>query len=362
MLTPRIVIIGGGLAGLYAAHLLEQRGMSDYVLLEARERFGGRIVSTPGSHDLGATWFWPALQTQLSELIDALGVQRFEQYASGDMLIERSRHAVPERMASYFSAPPSMRLVGGMAALTDALQAHIPAGRKISNQRVRHVRRMAGHIEIEADDDSGKRTSYQARHCLLALPPRLAAAIDYTPALPASLMDTWQDTPTWMAPHAKYVAVHAHAFWRSQGLSGHARSAAGPLVEIHDASGEQGSPALFGFLGVPAIQRQNLDQQVLLTHCRAQLVRLFGPQAGSPLAEYLKDWAADSNTATPADLHGRGQHADAPAIQVDDGRWQGNITGIASEWSPQFPGYLAGAIDAARRGVDGLFQTRKITS
>jgi monoamine oxidase len=27
------------------------------------------------------------------------------------------------------------------------------------------------------------------------------------------------------------------------------------------------------------------------------------------------------------------------------------VTGIGSEWSRQFPGYLAGAVDAAARGV-----------
>jgi monoamine oxidase len=27
------------------------------------------------------------------------------------------------------------------------------------------------------------------------------------------------------------------------------------------------------------------------------------------------------------------------------------LIGIGSEWSPQFPGYLAGAVDAAERGV-----------
>jgi len=30
------------------------------------------------------------------------------------------------------------------------------------------------------------------------------------------------------------------------------------------------------------------------------------------------------------------------------------LTGIASEWSPQFPGYLAGTIEAARLGVQPL--------
>lgn len=41
----RIAIIGGGLSGLYAAYLLEQKGIRDYIVLEARTTLGGRILS-----------------------------------------------------------------------------------------------------------------------------------------------------------------------------------------------------------------------------------------------------------------------------------------------------------------------------
>ena len=37
----QITIVGGGLSGLYAAFLLEQQGINDYILLEARSSFGG---------------------------------------------------------------------------------------------------------------------------------------------------------------------------------------------------------------------------------------------------------------------------------------------------------------------------------
>ena len=43
-----IVIVGGGLSGLYAAFLLEQKGIA-YRLLEARDTFGGRIAVAKSS-------------------------------------------------------------------------------------------------------------------------------------------------------------------------------------------------------------------------------------------------------------------------------------------------------------------------
>lgn len=45
MQTARIAIVGAGLSGLHAAFLLEQQGIGDYVLLEARDTPGGRIAS-----------------------------------------------------------------------------------------------------------------------------------------------------------------------------------------------------------------------------------------------------------------------------------------------------------------------------
>lgn len=41
----KIVIIGAGMAGLSAANHLIQNGMDDFIVLEARKRVGGRIVS-----------------------------------------------------------------------------------------------------------------------------------------------------------------------------------------------------------------------------------------------------------------------------------------------------------------------------
>jgi len=366
MQTARIAIVGGGLAGLYAAHLLEHKGIHDYVLLEARDVWGGRIASAVGAgdapldrFDLGPTWFWPGYQPQLDRLIDSLGLERFAQHGDGDMLVEHTPNSAPVRMRGYASAPPSVRLVGGMGALTGALRVGLAPGNLMPGWRVLRLRCDGRHVVLDAEGAQGRPGTLRAEQVLLAVPPRLAMAlIDFAPVLPEPLARAWHGTATWMAPHAKYVALHDEPFWRDQGLSGEARSARGPLGEIHDASMPGGSAALFGFFGVPARVRRGVSEEVLRRHCRAQFGRLFGEQAAMPKADFIKDWAADPWTATAADQDGPGQHGIAPAASVAEGLWQGRITGIASEWSTQFQGYVAGAVEAAARGFHTLLEQR----
>lgn len=370
MNNARVAIVGAGLSGLYAAYRLQQMGITDYVVLEARQEPGGRILTlssaqiagaksgdavTTDYFDFGPSWFWPGYQVQLGQLVNELGLQQYEQHEAGDMIVERSRETPASRMAGYKSAPASMRLVGGMKALTDALRSHLDHERIHTGQTVHHIRRAEQGVEIDSRDGNGSETTWKVAHVLLALPPRLVqASIDFSPALPVALSLSWKETATWMAPHAKYFAIYETPFWREKGLSGAGRSTVGPLAEVHDASIPQGRAALFGFIGVPATFRKTFSERELLAHCRAQLERMYGPLAASPVMEFIKDWAADPLTAIESDWTGTGQHATAPPSVAASGLWVGHLTGVGSEWSSRFPGYLAGAIDAVDRGVTAL--------
>lgn len=367
----RVAIIGGGLSGLYAARMLEQKGIGDWVLLEGRNSLGGRILSLPSSNkaatslvgisdrldrfDLGPSWFWPDFQPQLDLVIEELRLTRFLQFDAGDAMVERTAHEPARRVQGDTNSPQSMRLAGGTGALIDRLSSQLDPGRIHLQHKVRALRCPGAHVEIDVVPPKGGVGTWRVEHVLLAMPPRLATqTLEYEPPLPAALQEQWGKTPTWMAPHAKYIAVYDKPFWREDGLSGQARSACGPMVEIHDASMPGGSAALFGFVGVPARIRHTLSEAALRTHCLAQLVRLFGDQAAAPKAQLFKDWASDPFTATSDDLNSDGQHASAPSAFPDSGCWQGRITGIGSEWSSQYPGYLAGCVEAAGVGVSAL--------
>ena len=361
MQTSRIAIVGAGLAGLYAAYLLEQQGITDYVLLEARERVGGRIVSLmpddnetlresgAEAFDLGPSWFWPGFQHVLGALVESLGLSSFVQYETGDMVIERSHQIPPARMQGFVNQPPSMRLRGGMQALTGALCQRIDSSRILTGKAVQSITYTSGeNIELLCAD--GQR--YTTQHVLLAIPPRLATqSIRFSPSLPERLAHQWAHTPTWMASHAKYVAMYPAPFWQDQNLSGEARSLLGPLGEIHDASHPDGHGALFGFFSLPASAREQLGDEALRQQCRAQLARLFGPDAANPSMDVIKDWSCELFTATDADQNPGEHHGTAPPAYATDGLWRTRLTGIGSEWGNHYPGYLAGAIEAAEVGV-----------
>lgn len=357
---PPIVIIGGGIAGLCAARRLRQRQLP-FVLLEARNRLGGRILSVDATgapaddgFDLGPSWFWPRTQPRLTALVDELGLASFAQYTDGDVLFEdlsgegaQRHHGAPQEAWSF-------RLAGGSAALVRALAADLPGANIRLGAVVTALHCGDHHVTVTLAASSDVVTggeSLVASHVIAALPPRLLnAMVTFDPALAGETVARWRDTPTWMAPHAKFVALYDRPFWREAGLSGTAQSMVGPMAEIHDATTASGQAALFGFVGVGAQQRAAVGEAVLTRACVEQLGRLFGEEARRPVATLLKDWAADPCTATSADQVPGGHPAGGEARWVT-GPWERYLTLGGTEVSPLEPGYLVGAVLAAERAT-----------
>lgn len=84
-----VIVIGGGLSGLNAAHWLE-KGQLNVLVLEARDRLGGRTNSETRDGfcvDLGGAYVGPA-QKRLNALADKFGVKRKPVYTQGKRVVE----------------------------------------------------------------------------------------------------------------------------------------------------------------------------------------------------------------------------------------------------------------------------------
>lgn len=338
----KTLIIGGGLSGLYLAERLEAEG-HDFHILEARDRFGGRIMTESvgaGTFDMGPAWFWPG-QPRIASLIARLGLVKFDQFAKGDLTYEDEGGRV-QRGYGFAAMEGSWRLEGGLSRLTEALAARIPENRRSLNAQVASLEMTGGTSRVTLQNG----TKIDADRVVLAIPPRIAAGLEFAPALPAQTTQAMANVPTWMAGQAKAVAVYNTPFWREAGLSGDAMSRRGPMVEIHDASpAEEGPFALFGFIGVPPAARTDtvrLKQAVL-----EQLVRLFGVEAATPRELFIKDWAFDPLTATAADAAPQLSHPAYGLPMALRGLWDGNLIFAGTEVARSFGGYIEGALEAA---------------
>lgn len=348
------LIIGGGLSGLaLAAHLVKTN--REFQLVEARDRLGGRILTETlgsGYFDLGPAWFWPG-QPRIAALIDELGLTAFEQYFQGELLYEDEQGRV-QRGRGYAFMQGSLRLIGGLGALVTALQSKVPANRLHHSTPIASLAK--SDTGVTARSVSGE--VFEAKRVVLALPPRIAAALSYAPELPTSATSAMTNIATWMAGQAKAIAVYDRPFWREAGLSGDAMSRHGPMVEIHDASPADGGPyALFGFIGVPVQGR--IDEKVLQDHIHAQLNRLFGDAAASPTAIIVKDWAYDPFTSTQSDLQPLHAHPHYGMPHTLHDLWDGGLLLSGTEVAAQFGGYLEGALEAAENTVETINKTRQ---
>ena len=331
-----VVVIGAGISGLAVAEALHRSGRT-VTVLEARPRIGGRLLSDP--LDLGASWFWDGEQ-RVRAMTDRFGIATFPQHIAGDAMIDER-----DRVHRYPGNPidgPARRFAHGAASLTDALSGQLPEGTVL-----------VGQPAVEISDDLCVKTadaSWQSQHVVIAVPPAVAVMTMRLPhALPTNLLAVCLRTPVWMGDTIKVVAMYDEPFWRADGLAGAAMSRVGPMHEMHDLSGPDGSPAaIFGF--ARASQPDGLDE---IDVC-AQLARIFGPRAGFPQKLQIQDWSREQWT-NPGSAKGYVPSAPDHSL-FGHAVYQQPQLGSRLHWSStetatHYAGHIEGALEAAERTV-----------
>ena len=234
------------------------------------------------------------------------------------------------------------RLAGGAARLAEALAETLGDAVR-TGAAVEAVEHEGGRVRLATAAGA-----VDARHAVVAVPPRLCERIAFAPELPARRRELQR-----RAPHGAVTKValrYEDAFWRRDGLSG---TAFGPELPFSFTVDLTPPEAQGGVLGVYLIgpratahaERGERRLDVLLERVGAVL----GPAAAAPAEVLERDWQAEhwSGGAWGA-YYGPGLWTaveDAVRAPVDGVSWAGSESAVVSN------NYLDGAVEAGERAA-----------
>ncbi|EYT58764.1 monoamine oxidase [Dietzia sp. UCD-THP] len=255
-----------------------------------------------------------------------------------------------DRMISVAGGAQESRFVGGSQLISHLMAEELGDDVTLGAP----ARRIEHHATgVTVTTDAGV---FHGDQVIVAVPPHLAAEIEWSPQLPAH-QDALFRRMTF-GTLMKCEAVYERPFWREDGLSGQGvfRGGGQPVCSMFDNTPPSGSPGiLMGFVGgagwrtwAPRSARQR-GGAVLQS-----FARVVGPAALAPVGYFEKDWTAERWTrGGPTAVLG-------PGVLTTLGRWRdrpldsppstphssphSRVHWAGAEHSDYWNGYMDGAV------------------
>ncbi len=184
----------------------------------------------------------------------------------------------------------AFRVIGGSQLIPIRL-AELLGERVVLGAPVRTVRWSDDRVDVDAGA-----VRVRAGSAIVAVPPNLAGAIRFEPALPAWRMQLAQATS--QGAVTKYLAAYDEPFWRGDGLSGEGFAPYQFVREMYDNSPRSASVGvLCTFLpGEQADRAATMSPDARRTAVLEGLANFVGPRALQALDFIETDWAAEEWT------------------------------------------------------------------
>ena len=235
------------------------------------------------------------------------------------------------------------RFTGGSHVIAERIAAKL-GRRVVLGAPVRKIVQSGSRVRVEADG-----VTVSAKRAIVAVPPALAARIQYSPLLPTSRDQLTQSMPQGYL--GKVACVYDRPFWREKGLTGQMLSLDGPVAATFDDSPPDGKPGIiFGFIGGDQLRRfvsqSQADRRKLVLD---QFALAWGPEAAKPEDYFETIWPEEEwsrggpvGLAAPGLLLSVGQALRQPVGRL---HWAG------TETSTYWNGYMDGAVRSGERAA-----------
>lgn len=248
------------------------------------------------------------------------------------------------RLMATIGGAQESRVLGGTHRISERLAERTTATVTL-NTPVRAIRQFDDHVEVE-----GKDHTVSGRRVIVALPPTLAARLDYEPALPPKRDSLTQQMPAGSV--IKFQVGYDRPFWRDDGFSGGVLSLDDHVGLVYDnCQPGRDAGVLVAFMeGDHARMAHDLTPEQRRDMVLTDLTKFFGERAAHPFDVAERDWSREQYTrGCYGGRLGTGAWTRlGPALTEPVGRihWAGAETASTSN------GYMDGAIRSGYRAAD----------
>lgn len=344
-----IIIVGGGLSGLYIATELAKDKTKTFKLLEATSHLGGRLQNDCQDNkiDLGGAWIWPEHQPHMKDLVKNLGIETFPQ---------------PDDYSST-------RIVNGAAdiihrlsqPLKDCIETGCPI---ISCTQMNSNNKDISDMCIELKSLSEQ--TYTAKKVIFAAPPRiLAQHVSFHPPLSEKKMEAMYESQTWMAGVSKVALVYnSPLFIYSESNKALRAYPNHPAFQVYDGSPKDKSISVLTFFTLATLCDDEGNDEILAKQCAKQFTNALSPstiRANPYLVEgiqsfdsfHVKHWSkeryiSDDEMPTTINPH------PSPVKELAATEWNERLFFAGSETDQTSPGVMEGAVGSAIRVLEQI--------
>lgn len=208
---------------------------------------------------------------------------------------------------------------------------------------------------------------FNAKKCILSVPSTMYKELSIAPALPKAVQEVTNATV--LGDYNKAIVCYDRPWWRDQGFNGYFASYVGPVILARDTSIEERNHySLTCFVnGVPGREWSKLRPHERRAVVLKQLAKIFGA-TGDPRAEVFRPievfdqiWQHEEfSRGALAPVHAIGHLTKFASVY---GKPVGNIHFVGTEYSPEWKGYMEGALCSGEQGARQVVEaTQKVSA